>query len=103
MNKITIIAGARPNFMKIAPIIHVILEAKSNGVSIDYRLIHTGQHYDPGMSTVFFEEMGLPKPYAILNCGNLKRDEMLSRMKDELKPIFDAIQPDIALVYGDTN
>ena len=44
MNKITIIAGARPNFMKIAPIIHAILESKSNRDTIDYRLIHTGQH-----------------------------------------------------------
>lgn len=96
--KVITIVGARPQFIKSAPV--------SKALQLnDYQefVIHTGQHYDPSMSTVFFEEMGLPKPYTILNCGNLKRDEMLSRMKDELKPIFDSIQPDIALVYGDTN
>ena len=96
--KVITIVGARPQFIKSASVSKAL---QLNGYQ-EY-VIHTGQHYDPGMSTVFFEEMGLPKPYAILNCGNLKRDEMLSRMKDELKPIFDAIQPDIALVYGDTN
>ena len=96
--KVITIVGARPQFIKSASVSKAL---QLNGYQ-EY-VIHTGQHYDPGMSTVFFEEMGLPKPFAILNCGNLKRDEMLSRMKDELKPIFDAIQPDIALVYGDTN
>ena len=96
--KVITIVGARPQFIKSASVSKAL---QLNGYQ-EY-VIHTGQHYDPGMSTVFFEEMGLPKPFAILNCGNLKRDEMLSRMKDEFKPIFDAIQPDIALVYGDTN
>ena len=96
--KVITIVGARPQFIKSASVSKAL---QLNGYQ-EY-VIHTGQHYDPGMSTVFFEEMGLPKPYAILNCGNLKRDEMLSRMKDELKPLFDALQPDIALVYGDTN
>ena len=96
--KVITIVGARPQFIKSASVSKAL---QLNGYQ-EY-VIHTGQHYDPGMSTVFFEEMGLPKPYAILNCGNLKRDEMLSRMKDELKHIVDAIQPDIALVYGDTN
>ena len=96
--KVITIVGARPQFIKSAPVSKVL---QSNGFR-EY-VIHTGQHYDAEMSTVFFKEMGLPKPYAILNCGNLKRDEMLSRMKEALKPLFDSIQPDIALVYGDTN
>ena len=96
--KVITIVGARPQFIKSAPVSKAL---QSNGYQ-EY-VIHTGQHYDSDMSTVFFEEMGLPKPYAILNCGNLKRDEMLSSMKEALKPIFDSIQPDIALVYGDTN
>ena len=96
--KVITIVGARPQFIKSAPVSKLL---QSNGYQ-EY-VIHTGQHYDPDMSTVFFKEMGLPKPYATLNCGNLKRDDMLSRMKNELKPIFDSIQPDITLVYGDTN
>jgi UDP-GlcNAc3NAcA epimerase len=96
--KVITIVGARPQFIKSAPVSKLL---QSNGYQ-EY-VIHTGQHYDSDMSTVFFKEMGLPKPYATLNCGNLKRDDMLSRMKNELKPIFDSIQPDIALVYGDTN
>ena len=54
MYTITIIAGARPNFMKIAPIIHAIEQSKKEGVKIDYRLVHTGQHYDKNMSGSFF-------------------------------------------------
>jgi len=96
--KVITIVGARPQFIKSAPVSKLL---QSNGYQ-EY-VIHTGQHYDSDMSTVFFKEMGLPKPYATLNCGNLKRDDMLSRMKNELKPIFDSIQPDITLVYGDTN
>ena len=96
--KVVTVVGARPQFIKSAPVSRAIQ-------SIGYHefVIHTGQHYDPEMSTVFFEEMSLPKPYAILNCGNLNRDAMLSKMKTDLKPIFEAIQPDMALVYGDTN
>ena len=96
--KVITIVGARPQSIKSAPVSKLL---QSNGYQ-EY-VIHTGQHYDSDMSTVFFKEMGLPKPYATLNCGNLKRDDMLSRMKNELKPIFDSIQPDITLVYGDTN
>ena len=57
MKHITIIAGARPNFIKIAPIIHAILDVNAKGKVIDYRLIHTGQHYDKNMSGSFFEEL----------------------------------------------
>ena len=96
--KVVTVVGARPQFIKSAPVSRALQ-------SFGYQefVVHTGQHYDPEMSTVFFEEMSLPKPYAILNCGNLSRDAMLSKMKTDLKPIFEAIQPDMALVYGDTN
>jgi UDP-N-acetylglucosamine 2-epimerase (non-hydrolysing) len=58
--KIDVIAGARPNFMKIAPIIEAIIEAKNAGNDIEYRLVHTGQHYDHNMSTQFFEQLQIP-------------------------------------------
>lgn len=57
MYKITIIAGARPNFMKIAPIIHAIQKAKDDGFHMDYRLVHSVQHYDKNMSGSFFEQL----------------------------------------------
>ncbi len=66
---ITIIAGARPNFMKVAPIIHAIERQKAEGIrqkgkesGIDYRLVHTGQHYDRNMSDSFFEDLNIPEP-----------------------------------------
>ena len=57
--KIDLIAGARPNFMKIAPIIDAIKVAQSKGENIEYRLVHTGQHYDKNMSGSFFEQLGI--------------------------------------------
>src|SRR5690606_41380786 len=67
--KITLIAGARPNFMKIAPVIHAIQKAQLEGKKIEYRLVHTGQHYDKAMSETFFEELNIPQPDANLGCG----------------------------------
>ena len=69
MKKITLIAGARPNFMKIAPIIHALQSAKKEGGDIDFRLIHTGQHYDKKMSGDFFEQLEIPEPNANLEAG----------------------------------
>ena len=60
--KIDLIAGARPNFMKVAPIIDAIKIAQSHGENIKYRLVHTGQHYDKNMSGSFFEQLGIPLP-----------------------------------------
>ena len=62
---ITIVAGARPNFMKIAPIIDAILKKKEDGFNINYRLIHTGQHYDKNLSGAFFEELNIPLPMSL--------------------------------------
>ena len=59
---ITIVAGARPNFMKIAPIIDAIKEEQSKGIDINFRLVHTGQHYDKNLSDTFFEELNIPFP-----------------------------------------
>ncbi len=67
--KITLIAGARPNFMKIAPLIHAIQKAQNEGKDISYRLVHTGQHYDQQMSATFFDELNIPQPDINLGCG----------------------------------
>jgi UDP-N-acetylglucosamine 2-epimerase (non-hydrolysing) len=68
--QIDLIAGARPNFMKIAPIIEAIEKAKAEGKNISYRLVHTGQHYDKKMSGSFFEELGIPEPDINLEAGS---------------------------------
>src|SRR5690606_33267501 len=66
---IDIIAGARPNFMKIAPIIESLERRKTEGVPLNYRLIHTGQHYDKNMSGSFFEQLGIPEPQVNFGVG----------------------------------
>ena len=68
MYKVTIVAGARPNFMKIAPIINAIKERQLSGDDITYRLVHTGQHYDKNMSGSFFEQLNIPQPNVNLEC-----------------------------------
>ncbi|MGD9637312.1 MAG: UDP-N-acetylglucosamine 2-epimerase, partial [Pirellulales bacterium] len=63
---LTLVAGARPNFMKIAPLIRAIEATRGE---LSFRLVHTGQHYDHAMNQVFFDELGLPPPDASLGCG----------------------------------
>ena len=93
MRHITLIAGARPNFMKIAPLIHAIQEAQSEGKDIHYRLVHTGQHYDHQMSETFFEELNIPKPDVNLGCGGGTQAEqtaaiMVAFEKDLMEKIY---------------
>jgi UDP-N-acetylglucosamine 2-epimerase (non-hydrolysing) len=99
MIKISIIAGARPNFMKIAPIIHEIQRRSEN--IIKYRLIHTGQHYDSKMSNTFFEELNIPEPDVNLNCGGgsqaLQTANIMVAFENELL----ANPADYVLVVGD--
>ncbi|OQX04749.1 MAG: hypothetical protein BWK76_28370, partial [Desulfobulbaceae bacterium A2] len=66
---IDIIAGARPNFMKIAPIIHALHAERERGGRLWYRLVHTGQHYDARMSGDFFTQLGIPEPDVNLEVG----------------------------------
>ena len=70
MSFIDIIAGARPNFMKIAPIIRAVETRQNSGSALDYRLVHTGQHYDPRLSGAFFEQLGIPEPDVNLEVGS---------------------------------
>src|SRR5438874_710053 len=67
---IDLIAGARPNFMKIAPIIRAIESRRSQGGALRYWLVHTGQHYDARMSGDFFEQLGIPEPNINLAAGS---------------------------------
>ncbi|MDC0957660.1 UDP-N-acetylglucosamine 2-epimerase (non-hydrolyzing) [Flavobacteriaceae bacterium] len=101
MNKITIIAGARPNFMKIAPIIHAILKAKSEGHLIDYRLVHTGQHYDNNMSGSFFEQLEIPEPHVNLECSGGTQAEQTAAILVSFENELMANPADLVLVVGD--
>ena len=99
--KITIIAGARPNFMKIAPIIHAIAEAKVNGEKIDYRLVHTGQHYDKNMSGSFFEQLSIPEPHVNLECSGGTQAEQTAAIMISFEKELLAHPADLVLVVGD--
>lgn len=99
--KITIIAGARPNFMKIAPIIHAIQKAKDLGEAIDFRLIHTGQHYDKKMSGDFFEQLGIPEPHANLEAGGGTQAEQTANIMIRFEQDLLANSADLVLVVGD--
>lgn len=101
MMKITLIAGARPNFMKIAPIIEAILNAKKSGKNIDYRLVHTGQHYDKNMSGSFFEELNIPEPHANLECGGGSQAEQTANIMIAFEKELMQNPADLVMVVGD--
>ena len=99
--KITIVAGARPNFIKIAPIIQAIEKRQKNDVEIIYRLIHTGQHYDKNLSDTFFEELGIPAPDVNLNVQSGGQAEQTGAIMLGFEKEL-AINPtDLVLVVGD--
>jgi UDP-N-acetylglucosamine 2-epimerase (non-hydrolysing) len=99
--KITLIAGARPNFMKIAPLIKAIQAAEAAGNDIHYRLVHTGQHYDKNMSDTFFEELGIPMPDVNLGCGGGTQAEQTANIMVAFEQDLMANPTDLVLVVGD--
>ncbi len=101
--KITLIAGARPNFMKIAPIIRAIKLAESNGNALSYRLVHTGQHYDDKLSKVFFEELNIPHPDINLEAGSGTQAEQTGKIMVEFEKYLLANPTDLVVVVGDVN
>jgi UDP-N-acetylglucosamine 2-epimerase (non-hydrolysing) len=100
MKKITLIAGARPNFMKIAPIIHAIQKAQTTD-TISYRLIHTGQHFDEKMSHTFFKQLNIPEPDVNLNCGGGSQAEQTAAIMIAFEKELMANPTDLVLVVGD--
>ena len=98
---ITLIAGARPNFMKIAPLIQAIKKAEQAGKNIHYRLVHTGQHYDKNMSDTFFEELGIPMPDVNLGCGGGTQAEQTAHIMMAFEQDLMQHPTDLVLVVGD--
>jgi UDP-N-acetylglucosamine 2-epimerase (non-hydrolysing) len=98
---IDIIAGARPNFMKIAPIIEQIEKAAQGGADIEFRLIHTGQHYDKKMSGDFFEQLGIPEPHINLEVGSGTQAEQTAGIMVRYENVLTGRKADVCLVVGD--
>lgn len=101
MKHITLVAGARPNFMKIAPIIHAILSAQKLGAEISYQLVHTGQHYDEKMSGYFFEQLNITAPDVNLEAGGGTQSEQTAAIMIGFEKYLMTHPTDLVLVVGD--
>lgn len=101
IKNITIVAGARPNFMKIAPIIHAIKAKQKYGCDISFRLVHTGQHYDHQMSETFFTELNIPLPDVNLGCGGGTQAEQAAAIMIAFEKDIIENPTNLVLVVGD--
>lgn len=103
--RIDIIAGARPNFMKIGPIIKQLklYNASHPDKAFQYRLIHTGQHYDRNMSESFFEQLGIPEPDINLGAGSGTQASQTAQIMIGYEAAIQEWKPDICIVVGDVN
>ncbi len=104
--KMLLVAGARPNFMKIAPIIRE-LKARSSNLNamglIDFKIVHTGQHYDYEMSQAFFDDLEIPKPDFFLEAGSGSHAEQTAKIMVNFEKICAEHRPDLVIVVGDVN
>lgn len=98
---IDIIAGARPNFMKIAPIIHAIQQVQKGGSLLEFRLVHTGQHYDKKMSGDFFDQLNIPHPDVNLESGSGTQAEQTAKIMVRYEALLIEKPCDLTLVVGD--
>lgn len=97
--KILCVAGARPNFMKVAP----LLRALSRRSGLDVRLVHTGQHYDPKLSQVFFDDLGIPAPDIHLDVGSGSHGAQTAEIIRRFEKVLTEEQAQVVLVVGDVN
>lgn len=98
---IDLIAGARPNFMKIAPIIDALKKEREQGRDLDYRLVHTGQHYDRNMSGSFFEQLEIPEPDINLGSGGGTQAEQTAAIMIGYEKLLQEKPSDLCVVVGD--
>ena len=104
---ICLVAGARPNFMKVAPIAHA-LQARKNaagaaGIDLRFSIVHTGQHYDANMSEIFFRELEIPAPDRHLEVGSGSHAEQTAKILVAFEKVLLADRPDLVVVVGDVN
>ncbi len=96
--KVLSIAGARPNFMKVAPVMRALSDR-----GVDASLVHTGQHYDPSMSAAFFADLGMAEPDVHLEVGSASHALQTARVMKRLEPAVEQRRPDLVVVVGDVN
>jgi UDP-N-acetylglucosamine 2-epimerase (non-hydrolysing) len=102
--KIVSVVGARPNFMKIAPIADAIaVHNAGGGPAIEHLIVHTGQHYDQKMSDLFFQDLGIPEPDINLGVGSGSHAMQTARVMAAFEPVLIKYKPDYVLVVGDVN
>src|SRR5208283_5786599 len=93
------VIGARPNFMKAAP----VMAALSAYENVSQVLVHTGQHYDANMSDIFFDQLGLPRPDINLEVGSASHAQQTAQIMVRFEDAATKTRPDLVLVYGDVN
>lgn len=96
--KVLVVAGARPNFMKVAPILNALERASHQRI-----FVHTGQHYDASMSDAFFRDLGLPIPDRHLGVGSGSHARQTARVMEAFEPVLEETRPDWIVVVGDVN
>lgn len=102
--RIVSIVGARPQFVKLAPVCRAVeAHNRAGGVPITHVIVHTGQHYDPELSDIFFDELEIPKPDINLGVGSGPHGQMTGRMLEQFERFLLESKPDAVIVYGDTN
>ena len=100
--KLVSVVGARPQFVKLAPLCRVF-ESTAYERSVEHIIVHTGQHYDAGMSDVFFDELKIPRADVDLGVGSASHGVQTARMLEKLEATLIELAPDLVVVYGDTN
>ncbi|MFN5422085.1 MAG: non-hydrolyzing UDP-N-acetylglucosamine 2-epimerase [bacterium] len=98
---VTLVAGARPNFMKIAPIIKALKASQPRYSKLQYRLVHTGQHFDQKMSGIFFDQLDIPAPNVNLACGGGSQAEQTGSIMKAFEHELALNKPDVVVVVGD--
>src|SRR5687767_10303873 len=96
--KVLVVAGARPNFMKVAPILRALTTKGAEGV-----FVHTGQHYDATMSDAFLRDLSMPSPAWHLGVGSGTHAQQTARVMEAFEPVLEAERPDWVVVVGDVN
>ena len=100
MKTLYLVAGARPNFMKIAPLVRAL---RARGASLGFKIIHTGQHYDRDLNEVFFDELGIPAPDVSLGAGSGSHAQQTAKIMIGFEEACRINRPDCVLVVGDVN
>ncbi len=96
--RVACVAGARPNFVKIAPVERALAERGA-----DTQLVHTGQHYDPALTDTFFDELGIPRPDHELEVGSGTHAEQTARVMERFERLLGSLNADVVVVVGDVN